>query len=228
MKYADKMGGRVTYVRMRSQRVRSRNRRTYAIERDANTPAMQGSTGDFVFSEKGAGVFPIAIYGDTIELVFQAMFRSTAGFIIENKGALREDGFAIAARVTNFRDMPLLEIHDADRQIIKDIHRLARGAMPLVGAHASFAQQVLESVKNGLNAPLSFMNAWEKVGEVNKAFTAAGTKAGVGVIVHMMAGTGFISTGKKAISLPELLKVIDTDGVDYKRRMRELAAAAGV
>jgi len=28
--------------------------------------------------------------------------------------------------------------------------------------------------------------------------------------------------------LPELLKVIDTDGVDYKRRMRELAAAAGV
>jgi hypothetical protein len=225
MKYADKMGGRVTYARMRSQRVRSRNRRTYAIERDSNTPAIQGSAGDFIFSEKGAGVFPIAIYGDTIEHVFQAMSRSTAGFVIENKGALREDGFAIAARITNFRDMPLLEIHDADKQIIKDIHRLARGAIPLAGADASFGQQVLEMVKGGLNAPLSFRNAWEKVGEVNKAFGPAGTKAGVGVIVHMYAGPGFVSTGKKAISLPDLLKVIDTQQVDYKRRLREIVAA---
>jgi hypothetical protein len=225
MKYLETMGGRVSYVRMRSQKLLSTSRRTFAIEREGNIPAMRGSNGDFVFSEKGVGVFPVAIYGDDIGLVFQAMHRSTAGFAIENKGALREDGFAIAARVTKFRDMPLLEIHDADRQIIKDVHRLARGAMPLVGPHASFGQQVLEMVKGGLNAPLSFMNAWEKVGEVSKAFTHAGTAAGVGVIVHMMAGSGFVSTGKKSATLPEVLALIDTERVDYKRRMGELMEA---
>ncbi|MEJ1974980.1 MAG: hypothetical protein WDN49_24665 [Acetobacteraceae bacterium] len=223
MKYVEKLGGQVTYVRMRSQRVRSKNRRTYAIERDSNTPAMQGSSGDFVFSEKGAGVFPIAIYADTIDLVFQAMRKSTAGFVIENKGALREDGFAISARVTNFKDMPLLEIHDADKQIIKDIHRVVRGAIPLAGSHASFAQQILETVKGGLNAPLTYLNAREKVGEVNKAFGPAGTKAGVGVIVHMMAGTGFASTEKKAATLPEVWKMLD-----YNRRIDELVQALGL
>ncbi|HVJ53617.1 MAG TPA: hypothetical protein VM689_14210 [Aliidongia sp.] len=227
-KYVEKMGGRITYVRMRSQKVLSKSRRAFAIERESSIPALQGSRGDFVFSEKGVGIYPVAIFGPSLELVFEAMHKSTAGFYIEATPALSERGFEICGRVTNLNEMPQLEIHDADRQIIKDIHRVARGAIPLVGPHGSAAQHILKAVKDVLNAPLTIQNALEKVSEVDKAFESKGKKAGVGVIVHMMAGTGFVSTGKKSASLPELVSLLDTKRIDYKRRVNELISQMGL
>jgi hypothetical protein len=44
----------------------------------------------------------------------------------------------------------------------------------------------------------------------------------------MMAGTGFVSTGKKVASLKELGSLLDTDHVDYKRRIRDLVQAMGI
>lgn len=227
MKYVEKMGGKVSYVRLRSQRVVTSNRRgfgrSFAIERDTAVPALQASDGAFVFSEHGVGIYPVAIYADTLDLVLQALRESTACFRIEQKGELKSSGFSICARVTDFSEMPVLEIFDADKQIIKDTWRMARGVLPGVGPHGNLAHQLVNTVRSALNAPLSVNNALTRDGKVAKAFPTGGKKVGVGVIVHMMHADGFTSTGRTAVPLAEIATLLDPS--DYGRRVRGLLQA---
>jgi hypothetical protein len=203
MSYVDDAGGLVDYMRLRGQKIQSRGKFSFAIERESNIPAIPGSHGDFIFSEVGAGIYPLAIVGPSLKSVKRAMVNSDAGIRIEQKGDLTGKGFEIVAKTVAFSEMKQLEIHDAGVDAFKNVALGVAGS--LGGAGESLPGKILSAIKDVIGGIFDLKDAHESPKNVGKAFGSKGTKSGlVGVIVNMYLMEGYTRTGQSHLTLKEL------------------------
>jgi hypothetical protein len=200
-------GGKVRYIRLRGQKVLSGGKMSFAIERETNLPAHLTSKGGLVFSEVGAGIYPIAIVATSHQDIKMALHSSDAHIYIDQTSKdLRAEGFEICFKLTAFNEMKTLEIHDATRDVIKNVGSFVTGSMPL-----SLGSQALDGTRKAVGAGLGAKNAAGMskgvVAKIHDAYGEKGTKTDkIGIVLHMYPIKGYTSTGAKSITLHELAR----------------------
>jgi hypothetical protein len=200
-------GGKVSYIRLRGQKVLSGGKMSFAIERETNLPAQVTSKGGLIFSEVGAGVYPIAIVSTSHQDIKMALRSSDAHIYIDQTSKdLRAEGFEICFKLTAFNNMKLLEIHDATKDIINNVGSFVTGAMPL-----SLGSEALDGAREAVGTALDAKDASKMskgvAADIRNAYGEKGTKTDkVGIVLNMYPIKGYTSTGAKSITLHELAR----------------------
>ena len=106
--------------------------------------------------------------------------------------------------------MKLLEIHDATKDVIKNVGGFFTGMLPLnfAGGKVGEALGIIKEVSGaGLDARDASKMSHGVASDIGNAFGEKGTKSGkIGIIVHMYPISGYTSTGAKKLTMKELAK----------------------
>jgi hypothetical protein len=206
------LGGKVQCVRVRGSKVQALSGFAIAVENQElfhASPSVQNGVHSYVFSEVGAGLFPVAIIGPDFKAVEECFRTSDVYFRIAMSEALADGkSFTIRARKKddfNLTNKPYILV-DPVRDAGKNVANTAIGFMPVNAL----------SVPTVHGGEMSLLGAAKDAGcaisDAKSGMSPKGSQGGlgrhVGVLVYMMGDKNFVDTYLPKVHIQELANLL--------------------